>query len=234
VHGYKSSPAQTLEMANFFNDKSIPIYGVRLSGHGTSPLDLKNTSWQEWLMSLQRAYATLSQFCEKIIIVGFSTGGLLTLIKASQINKNNKLNGIVSINSALKLKDIRAKMVPSINLWNELLEKLDINKGKFEFIDDKPETPEFNYSRHYLSSVVELEKLMKHCRENLSKINIPTLVIQAKQDPVVNPISGNIVFNHISSEKKFLFIPDLHHHTIITGWGKEAIFTEINDFIKKI
>ena len=234
VHGYKSSPAQTLEMANFFNDKSIPIYGVRLIGNGTSPLDLKNTSWQEWLMSLQRAYATLSQFCAKIVIVGFSTGGLLTLIKASQVNKNNKLNGIVSINSALKLKDIRAKMVSGINLWNELLEKLDINKGKFEFIDDKPETPEFNYSRHYLSSVVELEKLMKHCRENLSKINIPTLVIQAKQDPVVNSISGNIVFNHISSEKKFLFIPDLHHHTIITGWGKEAIFTEINDFIKKI
>jgi esterase/lipase/1-acyl-sn-glycerol-3-phosphate acyltransferase len=234
VHGYKSSPAQTLEMANFFNNKNIPIYGVRLSGHGTSPLDLKNTSWQEWLMSLQRSYATLSQFCEKIVIVGFSTGGLLTLIKASQVNKNNKLNGIVSINSALKLKDIRAKMVPGINLWNELLEKFDINKGKFEFIDDKPETPEFNYSRHYLSSVVELEKLMKHCRENLSKINIPTLVIQAKQDPVVNSISGNIVFNHISSEKKFLFIPDLYHHTIITGWGKEAIFTEINDFIKKI
>ena len=125
-------------------------------------------------------------------------------------------------------------MVPGINLWNELLEKFDINKGKFEFIDDKPETPEFNYSRHYLSSVVELEKLMKHCRENLLKINIPTLVIQAKQDPVVNPISGNIVFNHISSEKKFLFIPNLHHHTIITGWGKEVIFTEINDFIKKI
>ena len=234
VHGYKSSPAQTLEMATFFNNKNIPVYGVRLSGHGTSPLDLKNTSWQEWLDSLQRGYAVLSQFCQKIIIVGFSTGGLLTLVKASLINKNSKLKGIAVINSALKLKDIRAKMVSGINLWNELLEKFDINKGKFEFIDDKPETPEFNYSRHYLSSVVELEKLMKYCQDNLSKINTPTLVIQAMHDPVVNAVSGNIVFDNIASEKKFLFTPNLHHHTIITGFGKETIFIEINNFIKKI
>ena len=234
MHGYKSSPAQTLEMATFFNNKNIPVYGVRLSGHGTSPLDLKNTSWQEWLDSLQRGYAVLSQFCQKIIIVGFSTGGLLTLVKASLINKNSKLKGIAVVNSALKLKDIRAKMVSGINLWNELLEKFDINKGKFEFIDDKPETPEFNYSRHYLSSVVELAKLMKYCQDNLSKINTPALVIQTMHDPVVNAVSGNIVFDNIASEKKFLFTPNLHHHTIITGFGKETIFIEINNFIKKI
>jgi esterase/lipase/1-acyl-sn-glycerol-3-phosphate acyltransferase len=234
VHGYKSSPAQTVEMAKFFNNNNIPIYGVRLSGHGTSPLDLKNTSWQEWLIGLQRGYAVLSQFCEKIIIVGFSTGGLLTLVKASQINQDSKLKGIAVINSALKLKDIRAKMVSGINLWNEFLEKLDINKGKFEFVDDKPETPEFNYSRHYLSSIIELEKLMKHCQDNLAKITIPTLVIQAIHDPVVNYVSGNIIFDHISSKNKFLFTPNLHHHTIITGWGKETIFAEINNFIKKI
>jgi esterase/lipase/1-acyl-sn-glycerol-3-phosphate acyltransferase len=233
VHGYKSSPAQTLEMATFFNNKNIPVYGVRLSGHGTSPLDLKNTSWQQWLISLQRGYAVLSQFCQKIIIVGFSTGGLLTLVKASMVNNNSKLKSIAVINSALKLKDIRAKMVSGINLWNELLEKFDINKGKFEFIDDKPETPEFNYSRHYLSSVVELEKLMKHCQNNLSKINISTLVVQAMHDPVVNPVSGDIIIDNISCEKKFLFTPNFHHHTIITGWGKETIFTEINNFIKK-
>jgi esterase/lipase len=125
-------------------------------------------------------------------------------------------------------------MVSGINLWNELLEKFDINKGKFEFVDDKPETPEFNYSRHYLSSVVELEKLMKHCQNNLSKIKIPTLVIQAKHDPVVNPVSADIIIENISSEKKFLFTPNLHHHTIITGWGRETIFIEIDNFIKKI
>jgi esterase/lipase len=74
---------------------------------------------------------------------------------------------------------------------------------------------------------------MKHCQNNLSKINISTLVVQAMHDPVVNPVSGDIIIDNISCEKKFLFTPNFHHHTIITGWGKETIFTEINNFIKK-
>jgi esterase/lipase/1-acyl-sn-glycerol-3-phosphate acyltransferase len=234
VHGYKSSPAQMQNLAQFFNSKNIPIYAVRLSGHGTSPIDLKNTTWQQWLDSLNRGYAIMHQFCKKIIVVGFSTGGLLTLYKASQINKDSKLKAIVSINSALKLKDIRAKMVPTINLWNEILEKFDINKGKIEFIDDKPETPEFNYSRHYISSVVELENLMQKCQQELNKITLPTLTIQAKNDPVVNPISGDIIFENIGSKHKKILKPDMWQHNILTGQGKETIFKEIVNFIKEI
>jgi len=234
VHGYKSSPAQMQNLAQFFNSKNIPVYAVRLSGHGTSPLDLKNTTWQQWLESLNRGYATMHQFCKKVIIVGFSTGGLLALYKASQINKDSKLKAIVSINSALKLKDIRAKMVPTINLWNELLEKFDINKGKIEFIDDKPETPEFNYSRHYISSVVELENLMQKCQQELNKITLPILTIQAKHDPVVNPISGDIIFENINSKHKKIIKPDMWQHNILTGQGKETIFKEIANFIKEI
>ena len=178
---------------------------------------------------MQRGYAILRSICSKVIVVGFSTGGLLSLVAAS--HKTHGLSAIVSINAALKLKSIRAKMVPGINIWNEMLEKLHIEHGKHEYVDDNPENPDFNYSRNYLKGVEELGKLMDECHESLKKILVPTLIIQASQDPVVDPISGKMIYENIKSKNKILFEPNFTNHVIINGDRKEEVFAMIKDFL---
>ncbi len=235
VHGYKSAPKEVEELARFLNGFGLKVYGVRLRGHGTAPADMKNVSWQDWYDSVQRGYAALRNISNRVIIIGFSTGGLLGLLScAKKSARKNKLCAIVSINSAIKLVDIRARMVPGINMWNELLDKMNIEKGKLEFIDDKPENPQINYSRNYLHGVNELGKLMNICEENLSKITIPSLVIQGDKDPVADPECGKIIFNKIGSKQKFLSEPNFSNHVIINSEGKEEVFESIRDFLAKI
>lgn len=231
-HGYKSSPQEVAALANFFNGFGFKVYVIRLKGHGTSPVNIKDVSWHDWYDSLQRGYAILRSVCSKVIMVGFSTGGLLGLVSAA--NKDSGLAAIVSINSALKLKDIRTRMVPGINVWNEMLDKLHIDIGKFEYVDDKPENPNFNYSRNYLKGVEELEKLMEECHKSLSRIMIPALVIQAAHDPVVEPVSGKMIYENIRSQKKMLFEPDFSNHVIINGERKEEVFAMIKEFLHKL
>jgi esterase/lipase/1-acyl-sn-glycerol-3-phosphate acyltransferase len=233
VHGYKSAPEEVRALANFLTDCGLKIYVVRLAGHGTAPHDLKNFSWCDWYNSALRGYCALNNICQNIAIIGFSTGGLLSLLSASQKKLNNKLTKIISINSALKLLDIKTRMVPTINLWNEILEKFNLEKGRLEYIDDLPENPHINYSRNYIRGVYELEKLMDFCNLNLNKINIPTLVIQAKSDPVVNPISGKLIYNKINTPNKKLVEIDANNHVIITGEKKQIVFQEIIDFLLK-
>ena len=233
VHGYKSAPKEVEELAKFLNGYGIKTYSVRLKGHGTAPIDIKNYSWFDWYESVQRGYCALSNICSQVAIVGFSTGGLLSLLSASQKKSFNKLAGVVSINSALKLRDIKSKMIPGINLWNELLEKFNLEKGRMEFIEDVPENPHINYSRNYIKGVYELEKLMILCDDNLHKILCPTLVIQSKNDPVVNPISGKIIFDKIHSTAKKLIEVDFENHVIITAKNKEMVFQEIINFFNQ-
>lgn len=235
VHGYKSAPKEMEDLANFFNENQISTYNVRLKGHGTAPINLQDCEWIDWYQSLQRGYCALSNKFDNLIIVGFSTGGLLSLLSASQKNiKKSKLRAVISINSALKLLDIKTKMVPGINLWNELLHKFNIESGQFQYIDDKPENPHINYSRNYLKGVYELEKLMNICKDNLYKIIQPTLIIQAKNDPVVNPVSGKIIYDLISSKNKKLTLLDFNNHVIVNCKNKSLVFEEIMDFLKKI
>ena len=233
VHGYKSAPKEVEDLAKFLNGFGIKTYSVRLKGHGTAPIDLKNYSWFDWYESMQRGYCALNNICSKVVIVGFSTGGLLSLLSASQKKSLNKLAGVVSINSALKLRDIKSKMIPGINLWNELLEKFNLEKGRMEFIEDVPENPHINYSRNYIKGVYELEKLMILCDDNLYKISCPTLVIQSNKDPVVNPISGKIIFDKIQSKDKKLSEVDCENHVIITSKNKERVFEEIINFFNQ-
>jgi len=235
VHGYKSAPKEVEALANFLNGFGLKVYAVRLRGHGTAPADLKNVSWQDWYDSVQRGYSALSNVVSRVVIVGFSTGGLLSLLScANKKNRAEKVCGVVAINAAAKLVDIKARMVPGINLWNEMLDRFHIQKGKLEYVDDEPENPHINYSRNYIHGVNELEKLMSVCEKNLQNIAVPSLVIQGDCDPVVSPKSGRIIYDKIASEQKFLSELNFSNHGIINSVGKEEVFESIREFLAKI
>lgn len=235
-HGYKSAPQEILSLSKFVNELGFEVYGVRLNGHGTAPINMRDLTWQDWYDSVQRGYAALKNSCSQVVIIGFSTGGLLSLLTCAKKIKEREKNicAVISINSALKLLDIRARFVPGINLWNDLLERLHINKSKMEFVDDIPENPHINYSRNYLKAVEQLGKLMEECEKNLEKITVPALVIQSKQDPVVSPVSGKMIFDKIRSKNKSLVEPNLANHCIVNCQNKEQVFEIIKTFLDKL
>jgi esterase/lipase/1-acyl-sn-glycerol-3-phosphate acyltransferase len=230
-HGYKSSPEEVRLLAKFFHKQGYNVYAPRLKGHGTGPENLKDIQWQDWCDSFHKGYAVLQNRCSKIIAAGFSTGGLLALLFASKHPR--KLSAVISINSAIKLNDIRVNLVPTVHFWNELLTKLKASKGKMEYVVDIPENPHINYKKNYLNGVYELSQLMTETKKNLAHITCPTLIIQGKHDPVVDPKSGKIIYKEIASKNKHLILPEIHKHVFITNPENIEIFKEMNKFISK-
>lgn len=229
-HGYKSSPKEMEEMSKMFNQKGFYTYCVRLSGHGTNPENIKDVKWYDWDNSFQRGYAILKNTTDKVLLVGFSTGGLLSLLNSSR--KKEGIHAVVAINPAIRLRDVRSNLVSTIDKWNGLLTRFNISAGKFEFIDSIPENPKLNYSRNYLKGVVQLKKLMKETESSLEHISSPALIIQSSSDPVVNPNGSELIYHKIKSKEKLLFKPDLDRHVIVTGTGSELIFKSIENFFK--
>ena len=228
-HGYKSAPLEVVELAKYLYGRKVSVYGVRLKGHGTHPQNIKDTSWKDWYHSYLRGVTALRGDCEKVILGGFSTGGTLALLTAAR--NPSLIEGVLSINSPLKLQDIKSKLTPAVNMWNEFLNWANIEKGKLEYIDSPPENPHINYSRNYVKGISELEKLMKVCREELKKITSPTLIIQARRDPVVNPKSADIIYQSVGASKQLMHL-DLDHHVIVRGRGKEQVFKAVEQFVR--
>ncbi|MBL6785064.1 MAG: alpha/beta fold hydrolase [Rickettsiales bacterium] len=231
-HGYKSSPEEVRALAKYLNKLGYHIYAPRLKGHGTSPINLKYTEWEEWYESYYIGYLTLKQKCKRIVAAGFSTGGLLALKLAS--DKTTKISAIISINSALRLNDIKVNLVPTVHFWNELIDKFDTDKGKKEFIIDTPENAHINYSKNYLKGVYELSQLMESCEESLKKIVSPILIIQGDKDPVVNPKSGKLIYKKTASLDKDLLMLDFDKHVIITNKRRDIVFNHISEYLQNI
>ena len=74
---------------------------------------------------------------------------------------------------------------------------------------------------------------MSAVEKALKDVNIPALVIQGSDDPVVNPISGKEVFEKLGSEKKALKIIPAENHVIVRGEKGKIVFREIIAFLEK-
>jgi len=228
-HGYKSSPSEIKELAQYLHERGMNVYGVRLKGHGTLSEDLRDTNWEQWYDSFNRGFAAMRQVSKKLFLVGFSTGGLLAILATAR--KLNKIDGLVVINAALELQDIRVNyVVPTLNKLNDFL---SLFNADLEYVESEPEFPLFNYKRNYIKSLDQLRLLMQECKNELSLVTTPTLIIQGKSDPVVKPQSAQKILEQISSKIKRIENFETDRHVIVLGEGKESVFESVNIFIKE-
>lgn len=232
IHGFSAAPKEVEELAIFLNKNHYNVHTPRLAGHGTVPLDLSEKLWEDWYKSVSRAIVIATLKYKKVFIVGFSTGGLLGLLSTKKHYKEFK--ALVCINAALNLNDIRIRtLLPAISFWNDLVEAFNKNKFVKEYVDNEAENPLINYNKHYVNSIEQLDLLMKKTRKNLHKIKKPTLIIQGKDDPVVNPSSAHEIYENIKSHSKELKLIEASNHVIILGKNSEKVFKEILNFINR-
>jgi esterase/lipase/1-acyl-sn-glycerol-3-phosphate acyltransferase len=233
-HGYKAAPEEIRQLAEYLHKNGCNVYGVRLHGHGTAPINLKHTAWQKWYDSYMRGVVALEQVCDKVVFAGFSTGGLMSLYTAAQ--QPTKCHGVISINAAAKLQDIRVRFVKVVNFWNEMLDKFSGKTGSLDYVEDTPENPHINHSINYIKGVAELGKLISKTNEALPKVFAPCMIIQSQNDPIVKPSSGKIIYNQIHAREKIYLEPDLDKHVIVRGEKniENLVFAPILEFIRNI
>jgi esterase/lipase len=231
-HGYMAAPEEVRLLGDYLSRFGYSIYGPRLRGHGTSPYNLADVTWKDWYDSFNRGYAILRNACEHVIIGGFSTGGTLALLATA--NKGDNIAGLFTVNAPLQLKSIKTKLIGPIHFWNELLERLSIEDGRMEYVDCEPENPEINYTKNSIKGVRELGHLMDRCRDLLEYITVPTLVIQEKNDPVVDPRSASIILDSIRSKEAEFYSFEFNRHGILRREGSEEVFIKIREFIERV
>jgi len=232
IHGYMAAPKEVKLLADKLYRAGYSVYGVRLRGHGTTPEDLSGRRWQDWNESVNRGYVVMKNSVSEFAVAGFSTGAGLALLQASQ--KGPKLKALVAISAPLRLQDIRASLTGAVSFFNTILKKFKIEKGKMEFVPNTPENPDINYSRNPINGTYELGKLMKHVEANLSKINIPALIIQATGDPVVNPQSADEIYSKISSHDRELIKIKSDRHGIVRGKELKEVSDEMIAFLDRV
>jgi len=230
VHGYMAAPPEVKELAVYLGKKGFLVYAPRVGGHGTSPEDLATSTHKDWMESVDEGYAIVSSLCKKVVVGGFSTGAGLAIDLATRV----KLTALFAVSPPLRLQDFSVRFLPAVGLWNRSMDFINMDRAKMEFVENKPENPHINYFRNPVSGVRELGLLMASVEKELPQIKIPTLVIQADGDPIVDPKGSRKVFELISSTNKKYMLFNFNRHGILLGKGAEKVHQSIGDFVSRV
>ncbi len=230
-HGYMAAPAEVLALAEHLNRKGYWVFLPRLKGHGTAPEDLARCSFRQWIRSVEEGYSLMHSLCRHVVVGGFSTGAALALELASRVDE---IAGVFAVSTPLRLQYLVSRMAPAMDVWNKLMDRINLDEAKKEFVDNRPENPHINYLRNPIAGVRELERLMDHLESRLHLIEVPALVVQSAEDPVVNPKGSEKVFNQLGTEDKQYVVFNFSRHGILLGPGAERVYRVIADFIDHI
>jgi esterase/lipase len=230
VHGLLSSPAEVRGFGDYLCGIGYTVIGARIIGHGTSPYDLMQYEYSDWIDSVYKYFEISCMLSQNIVIVGFSTGGVI-LLRDEFVN-DPRVKSVVVISAPIFYIDSRIKFVPIINGINTIVRTLTSGTGVKTFFKNIPENEHINYWIIPTFSINEIGKLVKGIKNTLCNVKIPTLIIFSKDDTLVSVKGADYIYNNISSEDKEMHIIGSDCHGILYN-NSDLIWERISIFIEK-
>jgi len=219
VHGFTASPWEMRLLAEHLAKSGIASLAVCLPGHGTTPEDLAGRSWEEWYTAVLDGYKILSSEYRSVYAVGMSTGALLTLVLATQL----ELSGLVLFSPYLRVRHKLAPQAGWLRWFRPYVHTSDDIDGHY-------------YNRRPVAGVHQINRLIKHVREKLSRVDCPVLAFNSEGDQTIDIDSGRELFEGLASrDKKYeRFGPDVPH--VLTREEnpyREEMFCATRQFIQR-
>ncbi len=222
VHGFTASPLEMRPLADFLHQQGAACLGVRLPGHGTTPNDLAEKRWEEWLSAVERGYVLLARQYEQIYAVGMSTGCLLLLALALQ----QRLSGLVLCSPYLKVKHRLAGHAGWLRHIRPFHPSPAANKEQNGYYTERP-----------VAGVHQINRLVRYVKKRLDRVTSPVLAMNTEGDQTVDIESGRRLYEKLGSQAKVYlrFGPETPH--VLTDKDspqQETVFRLIGEFIKEL
>lgn len=219
-HGFTGSTQSMRPLGEAYAKAGYTVCGPRLLGHGTHHEDMEETSYQDWIASIEEGYKWLVDRCDTIFVTGLSMGGTLTLYMAE---KHPEIRGIVPINAAIDIPDMAAVQ----------------NLKDVRFLDaigsdiKNPEVSELAYEKTPVKSIIEIVQLMTLVKKEIENIDCPALIFVSEEDHVVPPDNAEWIYNHLASDEKHLVHLKNSYHVATLDNDQQEIIDKSLRFFEK-
>jgi carboxylesterase len=222
-HGFTATTAEVRLLAGSLHEQGYSVAGPLLPGHGTTPQDCNQHTWQDWYTSVEHSYQQIASHCQTVVVGGESTGALLILRLAAM---HSEIAGVLCYAPALRLLLAPAKVL-LLSLCAPFLTSIP----KAPSTDDNPWQ---GYAVDPLKGARELLRLQKVIYPLLPQIHQPIIILQGRLDPTVHPESPQIIFDQVSSSIKELHWLEHSTHCVILDKERDLAASMTLNFLKRV
>lgn len=215
VHGFGTSPAELRDFGAHLHAHGHAVLGMRLPGHGTSWLDMETRSRADWLAAVRGHISILSALCERVVVIGFSTGGALALLAAAE--PQPKLAGVAAVAAPVVVSDKNINYLKYAAVVHHAIRWLPGLRNVLRLYPYGTQTPDTVYKFVPVDGLNQLRLLIAELLKNLKNVTLPVLVVQGLSDKTVIAKSAAEIFTRLGSETKELKWVAGGPHNLITG-----------------
>ncbi|WP_273483448.1 alpha/beta hydrolase [Desulforamulus ruminis] len=215
LHGFTGGPFEVLPLAEHLKSLGYTVAVPILAGHGDLPASLGPVSYQDWLASAERPLKHLLAAYPKVMVIGFSMGGLIGI----HLARKYPIQALVTLSAPiyiLNMKRIAQNILLSVK-----------NKDSRRRIRKYPG----NLMRTPLRSVLHFKLLLARTKPLIPGITVPLLVVQGLKDDTVKPRSADYIYRRAgSSQKQVHYLPESGHLICCDGEASE-VCRLVQDFL---
>jgi carboxylesterase len=227
VHGFTGAPAEMRPLGEYLAEKGLTVLGIRLFGHATSIDDMTRSRWQDWAANLEDGWHLISGAAERIYLIGLSMGGVLSLYTAPQF----PFRGLVCLSTPLQIS-----LGTRLENVDKLMEEMPFaEKSSSDWHDPRAGLDHLSYERYPLRGVIELLQLLNETSRVIPEIELPTLLVQSRNDGLVPPENMPAIHTLLGTpedQKEMFWIED-SGHVVTRDTAKEQVFQAVFDFIQR-
>jgi carboxylesterase len=218
LHGFTGSPYEVEPLADHLEQFGWKVSVPTLPGHGPNRDEMKKVTWKDWVQAAEKEVSKMIQECSVVYLIGFSMGGLIAAHLATKypITKLVLLSACVYYVNPQQIFHNMAEAIKSnfSSGGKELLKK---------YMERSLSTP--------IRAVIHFRRLVKVLKPDLSKISVPTLILQGECDDIVEPRSATYIYEQIKSPVKELYFLPRSKHVICRDCEGEEVIQLVDQFL---
>ncbi len=198
IHGFGASRGEGEYVFDRVAEKlQANTYYMRLPGHGTNKEDHANTTYKDYLDSVEEAFAMMPKLGDRILIGGCSTGATLATYLASKYPE--RVAGLILVSPFYEFRDPTTSTIAGMPGGETIITTVMGEVRDARWPEDDPENRKVEgydgrwLTEQYYSAVVRLNALRAYVAKDhiYGRIIAPTLMLyyykdEEHQDTVVS------------------------------------------------
>ncbi len=233
LHGFTDTIHSVRILESPLIELGLPYCIPALRGHGEgSPEALQRVVWQDWVDDAKTAMGDLLRDVEKVIVIGFSMGGLLGIKLTAE--RHHCVDSLILVAVPAQLHAPIAPGRPFHFLAPVMMRMLKKWPMIPVYADRELAKEHDSYSWVPTDSIQSLFDLSIESRKSLKNILAPTLILQSRKDITVKPKSADIIYNEIATpagEKKVVWFQKSGHQ-MLRDCEKDRVAREVIEYVK--
>jgi carboxylesterase len=221
LHGFTGSPYSMRGIARALAGVGFTVELPLLPGHGTAVEGLVPSRFADWLVAAEKSYVDLASRVDDVIVVGLSMGGTLA---ASLAAAHPEIAGAAFVNPFIAgLDDDSVGFLRAVADSGQAL-----LPGLGASIAD-PDATELAYDETPVRALLSLVEAAAELQGRLDAIACPVLIVTSVNDPVVPPVSSDVLAGTVTGPVERVFV-ERSLHVATVDYDKDDIERRIVAF----